>query len=269
MLAHKIQIDKSGSPDVMQYRTSTLSNLAPNEVLVKQNIIGFNYLDLSQRAGHMYTLDLPSGLGHEAAGIVEAVGSFVLDLKVGDRVVYMNAPIGAYADYRNLPADRMIKIPDEITNMQAATLLFKGLTAQYLVNRTYKVSTNDLVLVHAAAGGVGQILCNWSKARGAVVVGTVTSESKFQTAYAAGCDIVINQSNHNWPDELLKATQGRKANVVYDSIGKDTFLKSLDYTAQFGTVVIYGAISGPAPQIDPELLNQKGCSSSQLDPDNA
>lgn len=259
MLAHEIKIEKFGAPDVMQIIARELPLLQPHEVLVRQTVIGFNALDISQRNGHIYKLDLPSGLGHEAAGVIEAVGADVSDLEVGDRVAYMNAPIGAYADFRNIPAEKLVKIPENITDIQAATLLFKGLTAQYLLNRTYKVGPNDIILIHAAAGNVSQIMSRWAKHLGAFVIGTVSSEGKRALALEAGCDVVINLAEENWTEQVLKATNGKKANVVYDSIGNDTFLKSLDCTAKFGTVVIYGALSGPAPLVDPELLNTKGC----------
>lgn len=259
MKAKKVQISSFGKPEVMQIIEHDLPELTDDEVLIRQTAIGFNYLDLSQRAGHMYKLNLPSGLGHEAAGVIEAVGSRVTDFRIGERVVYMNAPIGAYADYRNISIEKLVKIPDNITDVQAASILFKGLTAQYLVNKTYPVKCGDIVLIHAAAGNVGQYLCSWAKSLGACVIGTVTSDLRFNVAKDAGCDMVINQSKENWHLELLDKLNGDKVNVVFDSIGKDTFMKSLDCIKKFGTMVIYGASSGPAPAIDPEILNQKGC----------
>jgi NADPH2:quinone reductase len=171
----------------------------------------------------------------------------------------MNAGLGAYAEYRNVAADRLVNIPAGVSDEQAAALLFKGMTAQYLLKRTHVVKAGEIVLIHAAAGGVGQILCQWAKALGAFVIGTAGSPEKCAIAKAAGADIVINYSKEDWPKVLLEATGGKKANVVYDSVGKDTFLKSLDCTAQFGLVVLFGAASGPAPAIEPELLNKKGC----------
>lgn len=259
MQAQRVILTAYGPPNVMQLQRYTLPALAADEVLVKQEAIGFNYIDLSQRSGQSYKLNLPSGIGHEAAGKICAIGAAVSDFKIGDRVAYMNAGIGAYADYRNLPAAKMLKLPATISTEQAASLLFKGLTAQYLVQLTYPVKEGDLVLIHAAASNVGQILCQWSKALGAFVVGTIAGAKHYGTAMAAGCDVVLDQAQTDWPEQMLLATDGRKANVVYDAVGKDTFLQSLDCTAQFGTVVLYGAISGPAPQIDPELLNNKGC----------
>jgi len=190
---------------------------------------------------------------------VESVGEGVDRFKVGDRVMYMNAGIGAYASARNVPADKLVSVPDSISDEVAAAVFFKAMTAQYLVQKTYKVKAGDVVLVHAAAGGVGQILVSWAKGLGAFVVGTVGSPAKFAAAKEAGCDAVVDYSNGNWVEEVLKATGGRKADVVYDSVAKDTFLGSLDCTAPFGTVALFGAASGPAPEIQPDILNKKGC----------
>ena len=171
----------------------------------------------------------------------------------------MNAGLGAYADYRNVAADRLVAIPAAVSDEQAAALLFKGITAQYLLKKTHAVKPGEIILVHAAAGGVGQILCQWAKGLGAFVIGTAGSPEKCAIAKAAGADIAIDYTQENWPALLLEATGGKKANVVYDSVGKATFLKSLDCAAPFGLVVVFGAASGPAPAIEPELLNKKGC----------
>lgn len=256
--ARKVIITTFGTPDVMTVQVDDLPAPGADEVRLRQTAIGFNFIDVYQRKG-VYPIPLPSGLGHEAAGIVEAVGPRVTQFKVGDRVAYMNAGLGAYADLRNVSADRLVLIPDNVSDDQAAALLFKGLTAQYLLRRTYKVKSGDIVLVHAAAGGVGQILCQWAKGLGATVIGTASSLEKCDAAKKAGADITIDYSNEDWPAALLESTQGKKANVVYDSVGKDTFMKSLDCAAPFGLVALYGAASGPAPAIEPELLNKKGC----------
>ena len=231
---------------------------AAGEIQLKQTAIGLNFIDIYQRKG-VYPLPLPTGLGHEAAGVVEAVGAGVDQFKPGDRVAYMNAGLGAYADYRNVAADRLVAIPDGVSDEQAAALLFKGITAQYLLKKTHAVKPGEIILVHAAAGGVGQILCQWAKGLGAFVIGTAGSPEKCAIAKAAGADIAIDYTQENWPALLLEATGGKKANVVYDSVGKATFLKSLDCAAPFGLVVVFGAASGPAPAIEPELLNKKGC----------
>ena len=256
--ARRVMISAFGAPEVMQIETTELPDPGPDQVRLRQTAIGFNFIDIYQRKG-VYPLPLPTGLGHEAAGVVEAVGTNVSDFRIGDRVAYMHAGIGAYADYRNVAADRLVKIPDGISEEQAAALIFKGLTAQYLLRKTHAVKAGETVLVHAAAGGVGQILCRWAKALGAFVIATAGSQEKCQAAAAVGADVALDYSQGDWPQRLLEATGGRKADVVYDSVGKDTFLKSLDCAAPFGLVVLYGAASGPAPDISPELLNKKGC----------
>ena len=257
-IARKVLIDEFGSPDNMKIVSVELSAPAPGEVQLRQTAIGLNFIDIYQRKG-VYPLPLPTGLGHEAAGLIEAVGDGVTNFKTGDRVAYMNAGLGAYTDFRNVPADRLVHIPDEVSDENAVALLFKGITAQYLLRKTHEVKKGETILVHAAAGGVGQILCQWGKALGAFVIGTAGSPEKCAVAKACGADIVIDYSKENWVETLLAATNGKKANVVYDSVGKNTFLKSLDCAAQFGLVVLFGAASGPAPAIDPELLNKKGC----------
>lgn len=256
--ARVVSLSELGSADVIQLIDKELPPPAKGEVQIRQTAIGFNFIDVYQRSG-VYPLELPTGLGHEAAGVVEVVGEGVTDFKVGDRVVYMNAGIGAYASVRNVAADKLVHLPSNISDEVAAAVFFKAMTAQYLVQKTYKVKAGDIVLVHAAAGGVGQILAGWAKALGAFVVGTVGSQAKFAAAKEAGCDVVVDYSQPNWVEEVVKATGGKKANVVYDSVAKTTFLGSLDCAAPFGTVALFGAASGPAPEIHPEILNKKGC----------
>lgn len=256
--AREVMITEFGAPENMQVVTVQLPDPAANEVQIRQTAIGLNFIDIYQRKG-VYPLPLPTGLGHEAAGVVESVGSAVESFKVGDRVAYMNAGLGAYADYRNVPAEKLVSIPAGVSDEQAAALLFKGMTAQYLLRKTHAVKSGETVLIHAAAGGVGQILCQWAKSLGAFVIGTAGSPEKCAVARAAGADLAIDYSKGDWPQIMLAATNGKKADVVYDSVGKDTFLKSLDCAAPFGLVVLFGAASGPAPAIDPELLNKKGC----------
>ena len=256
--ARKVIVTEFGAPEKMQIVSAELPAPAAGEVQLRQTAIGLNFIDIYQRKG-VYPLPLPTGLGHEAAGVVEAVGSGVETFNVGDRVAYMNAGLGAYADFRNVPAERLVRIPEGVSDEQAAALLFKGITAQYLLRKTHVVKAGETVLIHAAAGGVGQILCQWAKGLGAFVIGTAGSPAKCAVAKAAGADIAIDYSQEDWVKTLLEATGGKKANVVYDSVGKDTFLKSLECAAPFGLVVLFGAASGPAPAIDPELLNKKGC----------
>ena len=256
--ARVIQLTEFGAPEVMRLQTIDLPPPAPGEVQLRQTAIGFNFIDVYQRAGK-YPLPSPTGLGHEAAGVVEAVGSGVTDLAVGDHVVYMNAGVGAYADRRNVPAAKLVKVPAGIADEDAAAVFFKAMTAQFLVKKTHKVQPGDIVVVHAAAGGVGQILSGWAKALGATVIGTAGSAQKCEAARAAGCDSAIDYSQPDWVAQVIAATGGRKARVVYDSVAQHTFMGSLDCTAPFGLVVLYGAASGPVAAFEPELLNKKGC----------
>lgn len=253
-----IRVTAFGGPEVMRLETIELQAPAAGEVQLRQTAIGFNYIDVYQRSGK-YPLPAPTGLGHEAAGVVERLGDGVTDLQIGDRVVYMNAGVGAYAAHRNVPAARLVRLPDAVTDEDAAAVFFKAMTAQYLVKKTHAVQPGDIVLVHAAAGGVGQILSGWAKALGATVIGTAGSAAKCEAARQAGCDVAIDYSQADWVQQVVDATGGRKARVVYDSVAQHTFMGSLDCTAPFGTVVLFGAASGPAPAIDPELLNKKGC----------
>lgn len=256
--ARTVVLHGFGTADVMQLETIDLAAPSAGEVLIEQTAIGFNYIDIYQRSG-IYPLPNPTGLGHEAAGRVAAVGPGVESAKVGDRVAYMNAGLGAYADKRIVPAGKLVKIPDSISDETAAALLFKGMTAQYLLRKTHAVQPGEMIVVHAAAGGVGQILSGWGKALGAFVVGTAGSTEKCAVARKAGCDVAIDYSQPDWTKTLLEAAGGRKARVVYDSVGKTTLLQSLDLTAPFGLVVSYGAASGPAPDVSMDLLNKKGC----------
>ena len=257
-MSRAVRLREFGPPEVMRIEQADLPDPGEGQARVRQTAIGFNFIDVYQRSG-VYPLPLPTGLGHEAAGVVEAVGAGVRDLRPGDRVVYMNAGIGAYADRRNVPAERLVALPAAVSDEDAAALFFKAMTAQYLLKKTHAVQPGDVLLVHAAAGGVGQILVRWAKALGAFVVGTAGSPAKCEVARAAGCDAAIDYSRDDWPQALLQATGGRKARVVYDSVGRATFLKSLDCAAPFGLVVVYGGASGPAPAIEPEVLNKKGC----------
>lgn len=256
--AHAIRLHAFGDPDVMQWEAVELPAPAAGQVQVRHSAVGFNYIDVYQRAGK-YPLPAPTGLGHEAAGVVTALGSGVTGLALGDRVVAMNAGLGAYATHRNVVADKLAKIPAGVSDEDAAAVFFKAMTAQYLVKKTHRVQPGDLVVVHAAAGGVGLILSAWCRALGATVVGTAGSAAKCEAARAAGCEHAIDYSQPGWAERVLQATGGRKARVVYDSVGAHTFMGSLDLAARFGLVVLYGAASGPAPAIEPELLNKKGC----------
>lgn len=254
----QIILNELGAPELMQLQSVPLPPPGPGEVQLRQTAIGFNYIDIYQRSGS-YPLPTPTGLGHEAAGVVQAVGEGVSDLRVGERVVYMHAGIGAYAERRNVPAAKLVRLPDGVTDEDAAAVFFKAMTAQYLVKKTCAVQPGDVVLVHAAAGGVGQILSRWASALGATVSGTAGSAAKCAVARAAGCAVAVDYAQHDWVEQVIAATGGRKARVVYDAVGRHTFMGSLACAAPFGMVVLYGAASGPAPAIEPELLNKKGC----------
>lgn len=253
-----VVIAEHGAPQVMSVVTDDLTPPGDGEVQIRQSAIGFNFIDIYQRRG-AYPLALPTGLGFEAAGTIEETGPGVADIRVGDRVAYMNAGVGAYADRRNVKADKLVVLPASVSDEAAASLLFKGMTAQYLLRKTHSVQPGDLLLVHSAAGGVGQILTRWATALGATVIGTTGSPGKRDAALAAGCTAVVDLNDAEWPQAFLEATGGRKARVVYDAVGKDTLVKSLDCAAAFGLVVSYGAASGTPPAIEPELLNKKGC----------
>ncbi|TKR54690.1 quinone oxidoreductase [Allopusillimonas ginsengisoli] len=253
-----VQLAEFGAPEVMRLVSADLPGPASGHVQLKQTAIGFNYIDVYQRSGK-YPLPTPTGLGHEAAGVITALGDGVADLQVGDHVIYMNAGIGAYATHRNVAAERVVKLPAGIDDETAVAIFFKAMTAQYLLTKTYVVGPDDIVLVHAAAGGVGQILSGWAKALGATVIGTAGSPEKCAIARDAGCDIAIDYSQPEWVSQVVAATDGKKASVVYDSVGQHTFLGSLDCAKSFGHVVVFGAASGPIAPFDVELLNKKGC----------
>ena len=253
-----VSLSELGKPEVMKLVDKALPPPGNGDVQIRQTAVGFNFIDIYQRSG-VYPLDLPTGLGHEAVGVVEALGDGVTRFKIGDRVAYMNAGLGAYASRRVVAEDKLVAVPDAVSDEVTAAIFFKAMTAQYLVKKTYKVKAGDIVLIHAAAGGVGQIVAGWAKALGAFVVGTVGSQAKFAAAKEAGCDVVVDYSQPDWVQDVIKATNGKKANVVYDSVAKTTFMGSLDCTAPFGTVALFGAASGPAPEIQPEILNKKGC----------
>jgi NADPH2:quinone reductase len=228
----------------------------PGEVLVRNTAVGLNYIDTYHRSG-LYPVPLPATLGMEGAGVVEAVGAKVKDFKPGDRVAYAQ-PIGAYAELCIRPAERLVKIPAGVDDRSAAAMMLKGLTAHYLLRRTFRVRAGDTLLVHAAAGGVGQILCQWGKHLGATVIGTVGSEDKATLAKKAGCRHVIVLAKENFAERVRALTRGQGVPVVYDGIGRDTFEGSLDCLRPLGLMVSYGNASGPVPPFNPALLSQKG-----------
>jgi NADPH2:quinone reductase len=219
--------------------------------------VGVNFVDTYQRSG-LYPLPLPSGLGSEGAGVVDAVGPGVTHARPGDRVAYAGGPPGSYAEVRVIPADRLLKLPVGISDQQAAAMMLKGMTVQYLIRRTYKVQPGDTVLFHAAAGGVGLIACQWLKALGATVIGTVGSDEKAELARAHGCDHAVVYTREDFPQRVRELTRGKGVPVVYDSVGKSTFQGSLDCLHPLGLMVSFGNASGPVPPFEPSLLTQKG-----------
>ena len=256
-MPHAIRIHQTGGPEVLRWEEVDVPAPAAGEATVRHHAVGLNFIDTYHRTG-LYPLPLPAGIGLEGAGVVEAVGAGVSEVKVGDRVAYAGGPVGAYAEVRNLPAHRLLKVPDAIGFDTAAAMMLQGLTAAYLLRRTYRVQPGDAVLIHAAAGGVGLIACQWAKALGATVIGTVGSPAKAELAKAHGCDHVINYSTENFTQRVREITGGEGVPVVYDGVGQDTFMGSLDSLRPLGMMVTYGNASGPVPPLDLLLLSQKG-----------
>ena len=256
-MAKAIRIHKHGGPEVLQYEEVTVGEPGPGQARIRQTAIGLNFIDTYHRSGQ-YQLQMPSGIGSEGAGVVEAVGQGVTWVKAGDRVAYAGGPPGAYADVRLVPADRLVKLPEGISDQTAAAMMLKGLTTQYLIRSTYRVQPGQTVLFHAAAGGVGLIACQWLKALGVSVIGTVGSEEKAKLAKAHGCEHTIIYTKENFAERVSQITGGKKVPVVYDSVGKDTFMGSLDCLQPRGMLVVFGNGSGPVAAFDLNLLAAKG-----------
>lgn len=256
-VSRAIRVHEPGGPDVLRWEEVDVPEPGPGQVLIRHTAIGLNYIDTYHRSG-LYPQPLPTGLGTEGAGVVEAVGPEVGEFTPGDRVAYGSGPLGAYSERRVVPAERLVPIPDGISDEQAASMMLKGMTAQYLLRRTYRVKPGDTILVHAAAGGVGLILCQWAKFLGATVIGTVGSEEKGALARAHGCSHVINYRTSKFPEEVKRLTHGRGVPVVYDGVGKDTFLDSLDCLQTFGLMASFGNASGAVPPFNIMALAQKG-----------
>lgn len=254
---HAIRIHEHGGPEMMKWETVEVGAPGPGEVRIRHTAVGLNYIDTYHRTG-MYKIAMPAVLGREGAGVIEAVGANVNDLKVGDRVAYASSPIGSYAEARLMPAERVVKVPDNVSDQQAASIMLKGMTAQYLLRRTFKVGPGVTILFHAAAGGVGQIVSQWARHLGATVIGTVGSTAKAAIATKAGCHHVINYSTEDFVARVAEITGGKKCDVVYDGVGKDTFLKSLDCVRPLGTVALFGNASGKVEPLDLNLLAAKG-----------
>ena len=255
-MAHAIRIHKTGNPDVLQWEEVEVGEPGPCQVRIRQEAAGLNFIDVYHRTG-LYKQALPFTPGVEGAGIVESVGPEVTHVKKGDRVAYAG-PIGGYAEERLIDADRVVKLPEGISSEQAAGMMLQGMTAQMLLRSVFPVHDGDTILVHAAAGGVGLIMCQWAAALGATVIGTVGTEEKAELARAHGCAHPIVYSKQDFVAEVQRITDGEKLPVVYDSVGRDTFLKSLDCLKTRGLMVSFGNASGPPAPIPPNLLAQKG-----------
>ena len=256
-MSRSIRFHRTGGPEVLQWEEVEVPAPGAGEVRVRHQAIGLNFIDTYHRSG-LYPLPLPSGLGQEAAGVVEAVGEGVTEVAVGDRVAYSGGVPGAYAEVRNIDAGLLVPLPAHIGCEQAAAMMMQGLTAQYLLRRTHPVQAGETILVHAAAGGVGLILCQWAKALGATVIGTVGSDAKAELALAHGCDHAIVYTREDFTARVRELTAGAGVPVVYDSIGKDTFVGSLGCLRPFGLMVSYGNASGPVPPVDIGLLARMG-----------
>ena len=252
-----IRIHAVGGPEVMRWEDMPLPAPGPGQATVRNHAVGLNYIDVYFRTG-LYPQPLPGGLGMEGAGVVEAVGEGVTEVAPGDRVAYAGTPNGAYAQARVMPAAKLVKLPDGIGFEQAAAMMLQGMTAQYLLKRTYPVKAGQTILWHAAAGGVGLIACQWAKALGATVIGTVGSDEKAQLAKAHGCDHVIVYSRENFVERVKEITGGLGVPVVYDSVGKDTWPASLDCLQPLGMMVSFGNASGPIPPVNTGDLASRG-----------
>ena len=255
-MPHAIRIHQAGGPEVLQWEEVEVGEPGPAQVRVRQEAAGLNYIDVYHRTG-LYPQTFPFTPGVEGAGVVEAVGPGVSGLSVGDRVAYAG-PIGGYAEERLIDADRLVKLPESISTELAAAAMLQGMTAWMLLRAVHRVEPGETILIHAAAGGVGLIVCQWAKALGATVIGTVGSDEKAELARAHGCDHPIVYTRQDFVAEVARITEGRKVPVVYDSIGRDTFMQSIDCLAPRGMMVSFGNASGPVDPISPSLLAQKG-----------
>ena len=244
-----VKIEKTGGPEVLKIENIKISDPGPNDVLIETKAMGLNYIDTYHRSGS-YPLPLPSGIGVEASGIIKKIGSKIKDLSVGDRVAYGGLPIGAYAEERIYPADKLVKLPEGINLEVAACVMTKGLTTYYLLYKTFPVKSHDTILFHAAAGGVGQIFCQWAKSIGCKVIGTVGSDEKVKIAKKNGCDLVINYSKENFAGKVMDFTKGIGVPVVYDGVGEKTFEDSIACLQNTGMLVSFGNSSGPVKNID-------------------
>lgn len=256
-MVHAIRFHETGGPDVLRWEEVDVPAPGPGEATVKHGAVGLNFIDVYHRSG-LYPLELPSGIGMEGAGVVTAVGDGVSAVSVGDRVAYATMPLGAYAQERTMPADRLIKIPDTIDDRTAAAMMLQGMTAEYLLRRTFRVEAGQTILIQAAAGGVGLIACQWAKHLGATVIGTVGSPEKAELARANGCDHAILYREEDVAERVREITDGKGVAVAYDSVGRDTYMASMDCLRPRGMLVIFGNASGPVDALNTALLAQKG-----------
>jgi NADPH2:quinone reductase len=254
----RIVIERTGGPEVLAWHEVELPEPGPHDVRVRHTAVGVNFIDVYFRQGVYPASGFPLPLGKEAAGVVEAVGNAVTEFRAGDRVAYGFAPLGAYSEARVLSADELVRVPDGIDDAMAAAIMLKGMTAEYLLHRTCAVRPGDTILVHAAAGGVGLLLCQWAKHLGARVIGTVSNERKGQLAASHGADHVILYTKENVVQRVRELTDDAGVRVVYDSVGKDTFDASLSSLARRGMLVLFGQSSGKVPPVDLQVLNAKG-----------
>ena len=244
-----IKIEKNGGPEVLEIKNIQIQEPGPNEALIETKAIGLNFIDTYHRSG-LYPVQLPSGIGIEASGIIKKIGIKVKNLSIGDKVAYGGLPIGAYAEERIYPADKLIKLPDGISLEISASIMTKGLTTYYLLYKTFPVKSHDIILFHAAAGGVGQIFCQWAKSIGCKVIGTVGSDEKISIAKKNGCDLVINYSTESFVEKVMDFTKGKGVPVVYDGVGEKTFEDSIACLKNTGMMVSFGNSSGPVKNVD-------------------
>jgi NADPH2:quinone reductase len=253
-----IRIHETGGPEVLRWEDIEVGDPGPGQVRIRHTAVGLNFIDVYHRTGLYPVPALPSGIGMEAAGIVDAVGDGVTDIAVGQRVAYASGPVGSYAEARLMAANRLVALPDSVSDQQAAAMMLQGMTAQYLLRRTYRVQPGDTILVHAAAGGVGLIICQWAKYLGATVIGTVGTDEKAKLAKANGCDYPIVYTRENFADRVKEITGGAGVAVVYDSVGKATFEGSLDCLRPLGMMASFGNASGAVQPFEPGILAAKG-----------
>jgi NADPH2:quinone reductase len=257
-MAKAIVMHETGGPEVLRWEEYDPGKPGPGEVLIRHEAVGLNYIDIYHRSGLYPLPSLPGIPGMEGAGIVEAIGDSVTEVSVGDRVAYAGLPPGAYAEARIIPAHRLVKLPDSISTRQGAAMMLQGMTARYLLHGCYQVKSGDTILIQAAAGGVGLIVCQWAKYLGATVIGTVGSPEKAKLAQNHGCHYPVLYREEDFGERVKEFTQGKGVDVVYDSVGQTTFMKSLDCLRPLGMMVSFGQSSGPVPPVDLGILSAKG-----------